>query len=237
VSHDVAMTVYDSIGNPVDLSLKFTKDPTAQNRWLWSATVPEPANITGGGSGAATFDSNGRLESFSYDGGSSSLQLDPGTGAESPVDINLDPGVSGESNGLSQFAAASNAVASSQDGYPMGNLQDISVDSRGVITGYFSNGINQTLAQIALATFTNPTGLLRQGNNMFAESGNSGSPIVGYAGTSNQSSITPGALEGSNVDLSEEFTNMIIAQRGFQANARIITTADEMLSEVVQLRR
>jgi flagellar hook protein FlgE len=217
--------------------MRFTKDPTAQNRWLWQASAPAPANITGGGDGAVTFDSNGRLETFSYTGGASSLQFDPGTGASTPVDINLDSGRLGEVNGLSQFAAPSNAVASSQDGYPMGNLQDISVDTRGVITGYFTNGINQTLAQIALASFNNPTGLLRDGNNMYAESGNSGSPIVGYAGTSNQSTITPGALESSNVDLSEEFTSMIVAQRGFQANARVITTADEMLSELVQLRR
>jgi flagellar hook protein FlgE len=237
VTHDIALTVYDSIGNPVDLSMKFTKDPTAQNRWLWTATVPSPANITGGGDGAVTFDSNGRLETFTYTGGASSLQVDPGTGATSPVDIKLDSGKLGEVNGLSQFAAPSNAVASSQDGYPMGNLQDISVDSRGVITGYFSNGINQTLAQIALASFNNPTGLLREGDNVYSESGNSGGAIVGYAGTSNQSTITPGALESSNVDLSEEFTSMIIAQRGFQANARIITTADEMLNELVQLRR
>ena len=111
----------------------------------------------------------------------------------------------------------------------MGNLQDISVDSRGVITGYFTNGVNQTLAQIALASFNNPTGLLRAGNNMYGESANSGGAIIGFSGTSNQSTITPGALESSNVDLSEEFTNMIIAQRGFQANARVITTADEML--------
>jgi flagellar hook protein FlgE len=237
VSHDVAITVYDSIGNPIDLSMHFTKDPTAQNRWTWQASAPAPANITGGGDGAVTFDANGRLETFTYTGGASSLQVDPGTGATSPVDVKLDSGSLGEVNGLSQFASPSNAVASSQDGYPMGNLQDISVDQRGVITGYFSNGINQTLAQIALASFNNPTGLLRDGNNMYAESGNSGSPIVGYAGTSNQSTITPGALESSNVDLSEEFTSMIIAQRGFQANARVITTADEMLNELVQLRR
>jgi flagellar hook protein FlgE len=237
VTHDIALTVYDSIGNPVDLSMTFTKDPTAQNRWLWQATVPSPANITGGSDGAVTFDSNGRLQTFTYTGGASSLQVDPGTGATSPVDIKLDAGKLGEVNGLSQFAAPSNAVASSQDGYPMGNLQDISVDSRGVITGYFSNGINQTLAQIALASFNNPTGLLQEGDNVFSASGNSGEAIVGYAGTSNQSTITPGALESSNVDLSEEFTSMIIAQRGFQANARIITTADEMLTELVQLKR
>jgi flagellar hook protein FlgE len=106
-----------------------------------------------------------------------------------------------------------------------------------VITGYFTNGINQTLAQIALASFNNPSGLLRQGNNMYGESANSGNAIIGFSGTSNQSTITPGALESSNVDLSEEFTNMIIAQRGFQANARVITTADEMLTELVNLKR
>ncbi|MBK8005964.1 MAG: flagellar hook-basal body complex protein [Gemmatimonadetes bacterium] len=237
VTHQAAITVYDSIGTPISLTMTFTKDPTAPNRWLWDASVPSPAAVTGGGSGFVTFDSDGRLETFAYNGGANSLQFDPGSGATAPVDIQLDSGALGDINGLSQFASASNAVASSQDGYPMGNLQDISVDSRGVITGYFTNGVNQTLAQIALASFNNPSGLLRAGNNMYGESANSGSAIIGFSGTSNQSTITPGALESSNVDLSEEFTNMIIAQRGFQANARVITTADEMLTELVNLKR
>ncbi len=237
VVHQAAITVYDSIGTPISLSMTFTKDPTSPNRWLWQASVPAPAAITGGGSGFVTFDTDGRLETFAYSGGASSLQFDPGSGATAPVDIKLDSGVLGDINGLSQFASPSNAVASAQDGYPMGNLQDFSVDSRGVITGYFTNGINQTLAQIALASFNNPSGLLRQGNNMYGESANSGNAIIGFSGTSNQSTITPGALESSNVDLSEEFTNMIIAQRGFQANARVITTADEMLTELVNLKR
>ena len=237
VTHRAAITVYDSMGTPISLSLTFTKDPTAPNRWLWQASVPAPGAVTGGGSGFVTFDTDGRLETFAYNGGANSLQFDPGSGATAPVDIKLDSGALGDINGLSQFASPSNAVASAQDGYPMGNLQDFSVDSRGVITGYFSNGINQTLAQIALATFNNPSGLLRQGNNMYGESANSGNAIIGFSGTSNQSTITPGALESSNVDLSEEFTNMIIAQRGFQANARVITTADEMLTELVNLKR
>jgi flagellar hook protein FlgE len=237
ITHQAAITVYDSMGTPISLSMTFTKDPTAPNRWLWNASVPAPAAITGGGSGFVTFDTDGRLETFAYNGGANSLQFDPGSGATAPVVLQLDSGLLGDINGLSQFASASNAVASSQDGYPMGNLQDISVDSRGVITGYFTNGVNQTLAQIAMATFNNPSGLLRAGNNMYAESGNSGSAIVGFSGTSNQSTITPGALESSNVDLSEEFTSMIIAQRGFQANARVITTADEMLQELVNLKR
>ncbi len=237
VTHQAAITVYDSIGTPISLSMTFTKDPTAPNRWLWSAAVPAPGAVTGGGSGYVTFDTDGRLETFAYSGGASSFQFDPGSGATAPVDLQLDSGLLGDINGLSQFASPSNAVASAQDGYPMGNLQDISVDSRGVITGYFTNGVNQTLAQIALATFNNPSGLLRQGDNMYGESANSGGAIVGFSGTSNQSTITPGALESSNVDLSEEFTNMIIAQRGFQANARVITTADEMLTELVNLKR
>lgn len=237
VTHQAAITVYDSIGTPISLSMTFTKDPTAPNRWLWQAAVPAPGAVTGGGSGFVTFDTDGRLETFAYNGGANSMQFDPGSGATAPVDIKLDSGVSGDINGLSQFASPSNAVASAQDGYPMGNLQDFSVDSRGVVTGYFTNGINQTLAQIALATFNNPSGLLRQGNNMYGESANSGNAIIGFSGTSNQSTITPGALESSNVDLSEEFTNMIIAQRGFQANARVITTADEMLQELVNLKR
>jgi flagellar hook protein FlgE len=237
VIHQAAITVYDSIGTPISLSMTFTKDPTAPNRWLWQASVPAPGAVTGGGSGFVTFDTDGRLETFAYNGGANSLQFDPGSGATAPVDIQLDSGALGDINGLSQFASPSNAVASAQDGYPMGNLQDFSVDSLGVVTGYFSNGINQTLAQIALATFNNPSGLLRQGNNMYGESANSGNAIIGFSGTSNQSTITPGALESSNVDLSEEFTNMIIAQRGFQANARVITTADEMLQELVNLKR
>ncbi len=237
VTHQAAITVYDSIGTPISLSMAFTKDPTAPNRWLWNATVPSPGVVTGGGSGYVTFDSDGRLETFAYSGGGNSFQFDPGSGATAPVDLQLDSGLLGDINGLSQFASPSNAVASAQDGYPMGNLQDISVDSLGVITGYFTNGVNQTLAQIALASFNNPSGLLRQGDNMYGESANSGGAIVGFSGTSNQSTITPGALESSNVDLSEEFTNMIIAQRGFQANARVITTADEMLTELVNLKR
>ncbi len=237
VIHQAAITVYDSIGTPISLSLDFTKDPTSPNRWLWKASVPAPATVTGGGTGFVTFDTDGRLETFAYNGGANSLQFDPGSGATAPVDLQLDSGVLGDINGLSQFASPSNAVASSQDGYTMGNLQDISVDSRGVITGYFTNGINQTLAQISMASFNNPSGLIRAGNNMYAESANSGGAIIGFSGTSNQSTITPGALESSNVDLSQEFTDMIIAQRGFQANARVITTSDEMLQELVSLKR
>lgn len=237
VEHEVAITVFDSLGSKHIMSLTFTKDPTVANRWTWEGGVPSPGVITGGQTGSVTFDDLGRLESFSFDGGVSSFQFDPSTGASAPVDISLNVGNLGDINGLSQFAAPSNAVASAQDGAAMGNLQEFSIDELGVITGFFSNGEIQTLAQIAVSAFANPSGLLRRGDNMYEESGNSGTPVVGFVGTTNQSRITPGAIEGSNVDLSEEFTSMIIAQRGFQANARVITTADEMLTELVNLKR
>jgi len=236
-THTASISVYDAMGNDHTISMTFTKDPTAVNRWTWRAEATEPAQVTSGYTGAVTFDALGRLEMFAYDGGATSFQFNPNTGATSPVDIELNPGALGGILGLSQFASASTAVASGQDGYPMGNLQDVSIDATGVITGFFTNGVSQTLAQISLASFNNPTGLLRRGDNMYEISGNSGNPVLGFAGTSNQSSITSGALESSNVDLAAEFTNMIIAQRGFQANSRVITTSDEMLQELVNLKR
>jgi flagellar hook protein FlgE len=103
--------------------------------------------------------------------------------------------------------------------------------------GQFSNGISKVLAQVAVARFTNPSGMLRGGNNLFTEDSNSGRPIISTIGGSTASRITPGALEMSNVDLAQEFTQMITAQRGFQANARIISTGDEMLNELVNIKR
>lgn len=237
VEHRSAITVFDSMGNEHTLTITFTKDPTQANRWLWEATVPQPAVVTAGNTGSVTFDTNGRLETFSYSGGATSFQFDPRSGASAPLSIELNAGTLGDIDGLSQFSSPSNAVASNQDGYTMGNLQSVNIDNFGIITGFFTNGVSQTLAQIALATFTNPTGLLRRGDSMYDESANSGPAVIGFVGTSNQSTITPGAIESSNVDLSQEFTSMIIAQRGFQANARVITTADEMLAELVNLKR
>jgi flagellar hook protein FlgE len=237
VQHQVSIGVFDSLGDEHVLTFTFTKDPTSPNQWTWQANAPSPATVTAGGTGTVTFDENGRLQAFAYDGGASAIQLDPSNGAAAAVTIAVDPGTLGDLNGLSQFAAPSNAVASGQDGYAAGNLQEFAIDETGTVTGFFTNGLSRVLAQIAVAQFTNPTGLLHRGDNMYEESGNSGIPLVGFVGTSNNSRITPGALEGSNVDLSREFTDMIIAQRGFQANARIITTADEMLTELVNLKR
>ncbi|MGQ9854509.1 MAG: flagellar hook-basal body complex protein, partial [Candidatus Oleimicrobiaceae bacterium] len=128
-------------------------------------------------------------------------------------------------------------VAKSQDGYGMGDLQSISFDESGCITGQFSNGVSKVIAQVMLARFSNPAGLVHAGNNLYLETANSGSAIKGVAGTTVAATVTPGALEMSNVDLASEFTDLIIAQRGFQANARVIATSDTILDEIVRLKR
>ncbi|NLJ74416.1 MAG: flagellar hook-basal body complex protein, partial [Firmicutes bacterium] len=125
----------------------------------------------------------------------------------------------------------------SQDGYTNGALESFAIDQNGRIIGSFSNGLTRALGQVALARFANPAGLERTGSTMFGETPNSGDAQIGAAGIPGFGSIAPSSLEMSNVDLSEEFTEMIITQRGFQANSRIITSSDEMLQELVNLKR
>lgn len=138
---------------------------------------------------------------------------------------------------ITEYAGEYTIYASGQDGYESGDLTGITVDTTGTITGSFSNGQSRKLAQIALATFANPSGLLKVGNNMFQPSNNSGIADTGMPGISGRGTIKPETLEMSNVDLSEEFVDMIITQRGFQANSRVITTSDQILEELVNLRR
>jgi flagellar hook protein FlgE len=231
-THTMGITVYDSAGAPHALQITFTN--TAPGQWDWTATSATAA-VTPAGNGTVSFNANGSLAGFTYPGGASSLTLTP-TGGQ-PFTITINPGTVNGFNGLAGFANPSNAVVNSQNGYASGTLQEISVDAKGIITGFFSNGVSRSLAQIALARFNNPSGLIRAGDNVFEGSPNSGQAVIGFAGGTDASSISAGALESSNVDISQEFTNMIIAQRGFQANARVITTADEMLNELVNIRR
>lgn len=140
-------------------------------------------------------------------------------------------------SGIHQFASESGVDPLEVDGYPLGSLEDFNFDALGVATGIFSNGQQKVIARIALAAFNNPSGLHKVGNNLFIQTPNSGQPSVGAAGEHGRGTINPSSLEMSNVDIAKEFTNMIITQRGFQANSRIITTSDEMLQELVNLKR
>ncbi|MGR6836153.1 flagellar hook protein FlgE [Syntrophomonas erecta] len=138
---------------------------------------------------------------------------------------------------LTQWETRSSATADYQDGYSMGNLTSFTIGIDGTIHGVYDNGTARSLAQVALVNFQNPSGLLQAGNNLFQVSTNSGDPVVGVPGGQGMGALIPGSLEMSNVDLSEEFTDMIVTQRGFQANSRVITTSDEMLQELVNLKR
>jgi flagellar hook protein FlgE len=138
---------------------------------------------------------------------------------------------------ITQLAGNTTVSATSQNGLPLGGLDSFSIGKDGVISGSFTNGMSQPLGQMALAQFSNAAGLTKAGNNLLIESSNSGLPQIGQPSEGSLGNITAGFLESSNVDLPTEFAAMIVAQRGFQANSRIITTSDEILQELVQLKR
>jgi flagellar hook protein FlgE len=228
-----SITVFDSLGSKHELKLDLWK--TGAGTWDWRVDPREleaagVTNVQVTGATQFQFNADGTIDP------PATLPVISFTppGAE-PVSVTVNPGAG--VNGLSQFAGTSTAVLRDQNGYGAGTLQNFSIDRTGLITGSFTNGVNVPLAQIVLADFNNPSGLLRVGDNMYGTSGNSGGAVLGYALEGSQSFITSGALEMSNVDLAQEFTNMIVAQRGFQANSRVISNSDEMLQEVVNLKR
>jgi len=153
------------------------------------------------------------------------------SGALSPLDVNVDY------SGTTQFGTADTISAGSQNGYPPGVLESYNIGQDGVITGVYSNGSTRSVAQIAMASFRNPGGLMKSGGSMYEASSNSGIPQIGSALTGSRGSVISGSLEMSNVDLSKEFTDMIIGERGFQANSKIIQTADDMLNTLVNIKR
>lgn len=138
---------------------------------------------------------------------------------------------------LTQYALPNSAEVTGHDGRVAGSLETFTIDSAGIVRGVFTNGAIEELAQIAVAVFNNPGGLAKVGNTLFEPTANSGEARIGAPGSGPRGIIAPGSLEMSNVDLSQEFTNMIVTQRGFQASSRVITTSDEMLQELVNLKR
>jgi flagellar hook protein FlgE len=228
-----SLTVYDTQGGKHALTIEYTKSANA-NEWDYviTASGADPNVPLVNDTGTVVFDVDGTLISPE----TVAFEFTPnGFSASQPITITF--GTAGTIDGLSQFASPSTAVLREQDGYTMGLLERISIDQSGTIVGAFTNGTTLTLAQITLADFNNPSGLIRTGDNMYAVSPNSGAAVLGFAGEGSQSTISSGALEMSNVDLAQEFTNLITAQRGFQSNARVITTSDEMLQELVNLKR
>ena len=152
--------------------------------------------------------------------------------------FNIDMGAVGQvKDSITQFSSPTTTRAYFQDGYEMSYLESFKIDDSGTITGAYSNGERRTIGQIAIGAFVNPMALTKEGESLYTESNNSGMANIGAAGTQGKGKIYAGALEMSNVDLSETFTDMIVTERGFQANSRVVTTTDNMLQEILQLKR
>lgn len=230
-----SVTVFDSLGTAHQVTLKFTK--LQDNVWTWTASLPGTSTDNGqpvSTTGTITFNADGTLDPANISPNNPQLSFLPKGGAN-PLNIDLDFG-SGF-GGVTQTSASSVVSALSQNGAASASLSNINIDQYGNIVGIFSNGSSRTLAQILTATFTNLNGLLSVGDNLFTTYANAGEPRIGGMGEETGTTVQSGALEQSNVDLSEEFTKMIVSQRGFQANARVITTADNLLQEITNLVR
>jgi flagellar hook protein FlgE len=240
-SYTQSANVYDSLGNTEGVTLTFTPVASDPNSWTWTAagsnlssgtslttpsgpTVANPtaANIN---QGTVTFNTNG-IET----GSTGTLQLQS-TNSTTPQNVSLNFG------GATQLSQSSSLAPSTQDGYPTGTLQSFTVGSSGTITGVFSNGESLSLGQLALANFSNPAGLSSIGNNQYSETNVSGVAQVGTANSTGLGSISAGYLEQSNVDLATELTNMIVTERSFQANTKVVSTVDTMLNDLIQMKQ
>ena len=259
--------IYDAFGERHVLQVEFSRVPGAPNSWNIEVAVNPGAEIetnttVGFGDaapdvGGATafvvnFDNNGTLLSaedaegnvsgdvgqvqmfVAFDVPGADPELEDGVRQQFVLDLGQ---VGGFTRSITQFAEASTTRGVEQDGFTMGYLNNFQIDQRGVVTGVFSNGNTRELAQVALATFTNQGGLEKAGDTTFQQSNNSGLANIGSAINEGRGRIISGALEMSNVDMADQFTDMIVTQRGFQANSRTIQTADQLLQEVLTLKR
>ena len=235
-----SVQVYDGQGNPTNVRFEFTKTAadtwSAVYRYTDSAGVLQPTPPAAGTAltgGPITFDANGEVTS-GY-----SLTLDGGVvpGFSAAQDITVSLGAAGGPQRMTQYGDLSTLAVLDQNGSAAGSLQSFTVSQDGLIVGSYSNGRTRPIGQMALATFANPEGLEKVGGSNYRATVNSGLAQLGVAGQGGRGLISTGALEMSNVDLAAEFTNLIVAQRGFQANSRVVTTSDELLQEVVNLKR
>ena len=238
-----AVQVYDSLGAAHSMQVFFTR--TASGAWDWNA-LEDGAGLTGGtagtmtsvASGTMTFDTQGRLTAMTQ-----ASTFNP-IGAVNPQPLTFDfgdptggtPAGTGL-KGITQFASASANTFIGQNGYGAGSLSSVQVDTKGNVSGVFSNGQTRILGQVAVASFTADDQLARVGGNLFQSTPTSGQPSVGTAGSGGRATILSGSLEQSNVDLAGQFVRMIAAQRAFEANSKTITTADQLLQELINLKR
>jgi flagellar hook protein FlgE len=221
-----SIEVFDSAGTSHTVSMTYER----QDDGSWNITATAPDGVVSGVVQGLRFNQNGSISSVPPQT-SFSIQF-PNQSAQT---LNLEFGTPGQFDGVTQFGQAVSVFANFQDGYGVGELSNISVNGGGDILGFYSNGQIQTLGDLGIATFTNDNGLSEVGNNLWIETPNSGVRTVNAGSQGRAGAVVAGALEGSNVEVAEEFVRLIEAQRGFQANARVITTTDEVLAELVNL--
>jgi flagellar hook protein FlgE len=239
-THSASIDLYDSVGSKHTVRLEFRKTSLSiatGAQWTVKASVPTPGVINtveprNEKVGVIRFNSEGLYSSSTLQ----TLTFTGNNGSARNQQINLNFGTAGLYDGLRSFDAKSSSTDIYQDGYTGGDLEGIRIDQAGTLVGTFSNGRSFGLAQIGMAKFTNNGGLATEGGNIFVETANSGGPVIGTAATSGRGFVQSSALEGSNVDLSRALTQLIIIQRGFQANGKTITTSDQMLQTLIGLK-
>jgi flagellar hook protein FlgE len=232
------ITVYDSLGTAHTLTFTFTN--TGPGTWSYNITIPaadvgQTGNPVSIGTGNLTFDSNGNLTSPA-----ANITGITATGlADGAANLNLTWDLFDSNNNplITQVAAASSTSATNQNGSPSGSLVSFSIGSDGTISGTFSNGQTEALGEIALANFANPDGLQLDGSTDYSPTLASGAPVNGVPGTGGLGTISGGSLEESNVDIATEFSNLIVAQRGFEADAKAITTFDQIMQDTIALKQ
>jgi flagellar hook protein FlgE len=242
------MTVFDSHGRGHPLTVFYTRVPTSEGiEWKWNACVdskdvvdaPDGQDFVVGSSGTVKFDNKGNLLEEIFDGGG--INFTEGAEAGQVIELSfgnsLGPGKGYGLNSSRSISAKSVTNFHSQNGYEAGNIKSLKIELDGSIRGIYTNGVQRQLGAVALASFENQDGLLKAGRNLFYATLDSGPAKIGLAQTGTRGAVYASTLEESNVDLAQEFVNMIMTQRGFQANSRSITTTDSMIEEVVNLKR
>jgi len=227
--------VYDSLGGSHNVVIEFTKT-TTDGQWTWETLVTGDETITAGSTGTVQFDQEGNLTSFLLDNGAADVTIDPGNGAEE-MHLVLHAEDTEGNTGISQYDSISTLNVREQDGRASGELVGLTIGRDGLISGTFSNGEIESLAKLAVAKFPTNTGLNDLGNSLYQASIASGDEMVVSLEEGAATSIVSGALETSNVDLSKELTEMIITQKGFEASAKVISTANQLLDELIRLKR
>ncbi|MFA5216629.1 flagellar hook-basal body complex protein [Sulfuricurvum sp.] len=243
-THSASIDVFDSLGSKHTLKMDFRKqssNPTTGTSWSYTVSVPKPADIGGvapyqnilNPAGVISFNTTGALSGYNIP----AIDFTGNNGSKPNQSINLNFGTMNGFDGITSFDNPSGTSGISQDGFPGGDLQGVRIDQSGTLVGSFSNGRSFGLAQIGMAKFANNEGLTSDGGNVYLQSANSGDPIIGTAATAGRGFMQASALEGSNVDLSKSLTNLIVIQRGYQANAKTITTADQLLQTLLGIKQ